>query len=136
MQSQIQIRTGSEVWHRRALSDAHTSALSPQKMTSTKDKQETVAVVGAGIGGLASAYLLAKQGKRVTLFESEARCGGHALTVDTKEVGPIDLGFQARRPEAHARTPRRANAASGAPGLQPDHVPPPDGLLPRAWGGH
>ena len=135
MQSQIQIRTGSEVWHRRALSDA-TSALSPQKMTSTKDKQETVAVVGAGIGGLASAYLLAKQGKRVTLFESEARCGGHALTVDTKEVGPIDLGFQARRPEAHARTPRRANAASGAPGLQPDHVPPPDGLLPRAWGGH
>ena len=136
MQSQIQIRTGSEVWHRRALSDAHTSALSPHKMTSTQDKQETVAVVGAGIGGLASAYLLAKQGKRVTLFESEARCGGHALTVDTKEVGPIDLGFQARRPEAHARTPRRANAASGAPGLQPDHVPPPDGLLPRAWGGH
>lgn len=58
--------------------------------------EETVAVVGAGISGLASAYLLAKQGKKVTLFESEERCGGHALTVDTKEFGPIDLGFQVR----------------------------------------
>ena len=60
------------------------------------EKTETVAVVGAGISGLASAYLLAKQGKKVTLFESEPRCGGHALTVDTKEFGPIDLGFQVR----------------------------------------
>ena len=62
-----------------------------------EDKAETVAVVGAGISGLASAYLLAKQGKKVTLFESEERCGGHALTVDTKEFGPVDLGFQVRR---------------------------------------
>ena len=61
-----------------------------------EDKAETVAVVGAGISGLASAYLLAKQGKKVTLFESEERCGGHALTVDTKEFGPVDLGFQVR----------------------------------------
>ena len=62
-----------------------------------EDEAETVAVVGAGISGLASAYLLAKQGKKVTLFESEERCGGHALTVDTKEFGPVDLGFQVRR---------------------------------------
>ena len=63
----------------------------------SEDEAETVAVVGAGISGLASAYLLAKQGKKVTLFESEERCGGHALTVDTKEFGPVDLGFQVRR---------------------------------------
>ena len=55
---------------------------------------ESVAVIGAGIGGLASAYLLAQKGKKVTLFESEPTCGGHALTVDTKEFGPVDLGFQ------------------------------------------
>ena len=61
-----------------------------------KDERERVAVVGAGIAGLASAFLLHEQGKRVTLYESEPRCGGHALTVDTKEFGPIDLGFQAR----------------------------------------
>ena len=63
----------------------------------SEEKTETVAVVGAGISGLASAYLLAKQGKKVTLFESDERCGGHALTVDTKEFGPVDLGFQVRR---------------------------------------
>ena len=65
----------------------------------SEQKTETVAVVGAGISGLASAYLLAKQGKKVTLFESDDRCGGHALTVDTKEFGPVDLGFQVRRLE-------------------------------------
>ena len=54
---------------------------------------ESIAVVGGGIAGLAAAYLLTEQGKRVVLFESEATCGGHALTVDT-EFGPIDLGFQ------------------------------------------
>jgi len=54
---------------------------------------EKVAVIGAGIAGLSAAYLLARQGKKVTLFESEERCGGHALTVDTPE-GPVDLGFQ------------------------------------------
>ena len=48
-------------------------------------------VVGAGISGLASAYLLAKQGKRVTFVESEEK-----RTDDTKEVRSIDLGFQAR----------------------------------------
>lgn len=72
----------------------HTSEQMP-----SEEKTETVAVVGAGISGLASAYLLAKQGKKVTLFESDDRCGGHALTVDTKEFGPVDLGFQVRRLE-------------------------------------
>ena len=69
----------------------------------SEDEAETVAVVGAGISGLASAYLLAKQGKKVTLFESEERCGGHALTVDTKEFGPVDLGFQVRHVRASCR---------------------------------
>ena len=44
---------------------------------------DRVAVIGAGISGLAAAFLLKRQGKRVTLFERESVCGGHALTVDT-----------------------------------------------------
>lgn len=74
------------------------------RSTTKGEKPENVAVVGAGIAGLSAAYLLARQGKKVTLFESEERCGGHALTVDTEEFGPVDLGFQVRR-----RVPRFAS---------------------------
>jgi phytoene desaturase len=38
-------------------------------------------VVGAGIGGLAAAALLAKAGRRVTVFDQAARAGGKAASV-------------------------------------------------------
>ena len=55
---------------------------------------ENVAVVGSGISGLASAWLLARQGHTVTLFEANPTCGGHTLTDDTAAGPPVDLGFQ------------------------------------------
>jgi predicted NAD/FAD-binding protein len=54
-----------------------------------------VAVVGAGIAGLAATYLLARA-HEVTLFEAEGRLGGHAHThvVNGSDgTWPIDTGF-------------------------------------------
>lgn len=41
----------------------------------------TAAVVGAGIGGLAAAALLARSGRRVTVFEQAPQAGGKAASV-------------------------------------------------------
>lgn len=53
-----------------------------------------IAVVGSGISGLSTAWMLSRQGCTVTLFESEETCGGHTLTDSTSSEYPIDLGFQ------------------------------------------
>lgn len=51
-----------------------------------------VAVVGAGISGLVSAYVLAKAGVNVVLYEKEDYLGGHAKTVNADGID-LDLGF-------------------------------------------
>jgi predicted NAD/FAD-binding protein len=55
-----------------------------------------VAVVGSGISGLSCAWLLARR-HEVTLFEAEARLGGHSHTVEVPSAGgaavPVDTGF-------------------------------------------
>jgi predicted NAD/FAD-binding protein len=54
-----------------------------------------VAVVGAGIAGLASAYLLSRR-HYVTLFEAADYAGGHTNTIDVELDGfthPVDTGF-------------------------------------------
>jgi predicted NAD/FAD-binding protein len=54
-----------------------------------------VAVIGGGISGLGAAWAL-RQGARPTLFESAARLGGHANTVDLSLDGVthgVDTGF-------------------------------------------
>ena len=57
--------------------------------------RQRIAVVGAGISGLASAWLLSRQ-HDVTLFEAGAYLGGHTNTVDVTLEGkthPVDTGF-------------------------------------------
>jgi hypothetical protein len=55
-----------------------------------------IAVVGSGIAGLATAWLLDRGGHAVTLFEAAPRLGGHANTVTValngREVA-VDTGF-------------------------------------------
>ena len=55
-----------------------------------------IAIVGAGIAGLGTAWLLSRQGHAVTLFEAGERLGGHTATVDVTLDGktfPVDTGF-------------------------------------------
>jgi hypothetical protein len=54
-----------------------------------------IAVVGSGISGLAAAWLLAQR-HRVTLYEADARLGGHSHTVEVAARGKsvaVDTGF-------------------------------------------
>ena len=56
---------------------------------------QRVAVIGGGIAGLASAWLL-RERYHVTLFEADAELGGHTHTVDVALDGveaPVDTGF-------------------------------------------
>jgi predicted NAD/FAD-binding protein len=85
-----------------------------------------IAVVGAGISGLSAAWLLG-EGHDVTLFEAEARLGGHSHTVDAPNpAGPataVDTGFivynEANYPNltallAHIGAPTKAASMSFA----------------------
>lgn len=55
-----------------------------------------IAVVGAGIAGLGTAWLLQRRGHAVTLFEAASQAGGHTATVDVSVEGhrfAVDTGF-------------------------------------------
>ncbi|CAH9137357.1 unnamed protein product [Cuscuta epithymum] len=52
-----------------------------------------VAVVGGGVSGLVSAYVLANAGAAVVLYEKEDCLGGHAKTVALDNGIHLDLGF-------------------------------------------
>lgn len=59
------------------------------------NKRQRIAIIGSGISGLASAYLLRKS-HDVVLFESGDYLGGHTNTVDVTLEGqthPVDTGF-------------------------------------------
>jgi predicted NAD/FAD-binding protein len=55
-----------------------------------------IAIVGGGIAGLGTAWLLNRRGFDVTLFEAAPRAGGHTATVDVTLDGrtfAVDTGF-------------------------------------------
>ncbi|MBY6049674.1 NAD(P)/FAD-dependent oxidoreductase [Vannielia litorea] len=63
-------------------------------LDATRQPARRIAIVGGGISGLASAYLLARD-HHVTLYEAAPRLGGHARTVNAGRHGtqPVDTGF-------------------------------------------
>ncbi|KAL0291887.1 UNVERIFIED_CONTAM: Sphingolipid C9-methyltransferase 1 [Sesamum radiatum] len=54
--------------------------------------RKRVAVVGGGVSGLAAAYILAKDGAEVEVYEKDDTLGGHAKTVIVDGTS-LDLGF-------------------------------------------
>ncbi|WP_338751735.1 NAD(P)/FAD-dependent oxidoreductase [Janibacter alittae] len=69
---------------------------SPARPTRPAGPRPTAAVVGAGVSGLTAAYVLSRT-HDVTLYESDARLGGHAHThtvaTSTGEDVRVDSGF-------------------------------------------
>jgi predicted NAD/FAD-binding protein len=60
-------------------------------------KRKKIAVVGSGVAGIVSAYLLDREGYEVALFEKNDYLGGHTHTItllDGPDAGTfIDTGF-------------------------------------------
>ncbi len=76
--------------HRAPLGNGEIEPGSPGKNNGQK-----IAVIGSGISGLSAAWGLSKA-HSVTLFEKDARAGGHANTVTIQIDGvtvPVDTGF-------------------------------------------
>ena len=64
-------------------------------MSVERDDGLDIAVVGAGISGMACAWLLSRR-HHVTVYESASRLGGHTNTIDLTVSGgrqPVDTGF-------------------------------------------
>lgn len=67
------------------------SQFRPAPRMTVPGPRSRVAVIGGGISGLGTAWLLDKH-HDVTLFEAETRPGGHARTVEALGT-PVDTGF-------------------------------------------
>jgi photolyase PhrII len=109
-----QVRTRSAQAHARRLDLAAYRARVTQPASG---KPSRIAVVGAGIAGLAAARTLQDQGHRVEVFEKSRGPGGRAATRRYGEVG-FDHGapyFTARRPVFHDAVERWIDAGVVAP---------------------
>lgn len=52
-----------------------------------------IAIIGSGISGLSTAWLLNKNGHDISVFEQNSYIGGHSNTVQIEGHPPIDTGF-------------------------------------------
>lgn len=74
----------------------------------SRSSAKRVAVIGSGVSAMVAAFHLAKDGREVTVFESQNRMGGHTHTHRVMEEGPggagelaVDTGFIVFNPVAY-----------------------------------
>lgn len=94
---------------------------------SEKLERRNVAVIGSGVAGLTAAYVLSRH-DRVTLYEADARLGGHAhthhLALDSGAEVDVDTGFIVHNdrtypPAAPVRRTRRGHPGFGHVDVDP-----------------
>jgi len=63
------------------MSNLNSNSYNPSsQITSRKDREKEIVVIGAGIAGLTAAVMLARAGRSVTVFEQSSKVGGRART--------------------------------------------------------
>lgn len=83
--STMQIRELHKVVAEKALVD------NPELLECLPDTGKRVAIIGAGLAGMAAAWVLRKQGHACTVYEKEAMAGGKLRSLPEKELPPAVL---------------------------------------------
>ncbi len=81
----------------------------------TRDRTTDVCVVGAGIAGLTTAYLLARAGREVIVLDAAAIAGGESWRTTAHLVNALDRGWStlvATHGEDHARCAAKSHTAA------------------------
>src|SRR5258706_9458203 len=103
----------------------------PKETSLTEKKRGDVCVVGAGIAGLTTAYLLAREGRSVVVLDDGPIGGGETGRTSAHLSSALDDRFYRLRP------PHRGGGAPPAPprpppGLHPLQTIAPPGAPPPA----
>jgi monoamine oxidase len=69
-----------------------------------KSKPASIAIIGAGMAGLVTAWLLREVGHDVTVFEASASAGGRVKTIRFGKGGPYAEAGAMRIPRSHSLT--------------------------------
>lgn len=106
-----------EFWCERAKYAHYSAFFKMNQMTEFSDSPATIAIVGAGIAGLACARVLAEAGHRVTVFEKSRGVGGRTSTrrADGWQADHGAQYFTAQHPAFAAEVARWVASGAAAP---------------------